>query len=576
MRRSLFLILFGFAVTTAFLSGSLRAQDLAWVQIEARPSLAQAQERARAYSERLPNVAGFRLSSGWYAIALGPYPPLVAETQLARLRARFEIPTDSFIADGRNFGQGFWPVGGIAAPVAPVPQEVAPAPLPAVVGDGETLAQSRAAERALGLDARREIQTSLQWAGFYASTIDGLFGPGTRRSIRAWQTAQGAEPTGVLTTAQRVALVGAYTEARESLGLRIISDARAGIEIEMPTALVAFERYEAPFVRFASKAGSGAEAYLISQTGDRATMSALFDVLQTLEIMPVDGPRQLNRRSFTLQGTNGKISSEAFVQLVPDGLKGFLLVWPAGDENRRRLTVEAMRASFRPIEGAVLPDTAGTLAAQRPDLVSGLRVRQPLFSRSGVYIDTRGRVLTAGSDLGACGRITVGDEIDAEIEATDAGLGAVLLLPQRRLAPLAVATLSATTPRLRTEIAVSGYSYGGLLGAPTVSFGTLADIRSLDGDARLDRLSVSVQPGDTGGPVLAPDGAMLGVLVSEVEGSGRALPADVHHQIDAAELAVFLSDAGVVPQVADQGPALAPEDLVIQAADMTVLVNCWE
>jgi len=36
-------------------------------------TLAEAQERARGYAARFDNVAGFRLNSGWYALALGPY-----------------------------------------------------------------------------------------------------------------------------------------------------------------------------------------------------------------------------------------------------------------------------------------------------------------------------------------------------------------------------------------------------------------------------------------------------------------------------------------------------------------------
>ena len=65
---------------------SALAQDLGWVQIEARPSEAQALERAQAYAARLPNVNGFALPSGWYAIALGPYDRFTAEQELRRAR----------------------------------------------------------------------------------------------------------------------------------------------------------------------------------------------------------------------------------------------------------------------------------------------------------------------------------------------------------------------------------------------------------------------------------------------------------------------------------------------------------
>ena len=51
-------------------SQAIAPQQIAWVQIEAQPTLAAAQERARIYSATLPDVNGFALGSGWYGISL--------------------------------------------------------------------------------------------------------------------------------------------------------------------------------------------------------------------------------------------------------------------------------------------------------------------------------------------------------------------------------------------------------------------------------------------------------------------------------------------------------------------------
>ena len=56
------------------------AQGTSWVQVEARPSEAQARERAEFYAGGLADVQGYRLASGWYAIALGPYSEAEAGT----------------------------------------------------------------------------------------------------------------------------------------------------------------------------------------------------------------------------------------------------------------------------------------------------------------------------------------------------------------------------------------------------------------------------------------------------------------------------------------------------------------
>ena len=47
------------------LSQMAEAQDKAWLQIEAQPSLTAAQDRAGAYSALFPDVAGFQIKSGW-------------------------------------------------------------------------------------------------------------------------------------------------------------------------------------------------------------------------------------------------------------------------------------------------------------------------------------------------------------------------------------------------------------------------------------------------------------------------------------------------------------------------------
>ena len=44
-----------------------------WLQIEANPSLAEGQQAAREWAATLPNVSGFAMTTGMYAIAIGPF-----------------------------------------------------------------------------------------------------------------------------------------------------------------------------------------------------------------------------------------------------------------------------------------------------------------------------------------------------------------------------------------------------------------------------------------------------------------------------------------------------------------------
>ena len=130
-------------------------------------------------------------------------------------------------------------------------------------------------------------------------------------------------------------------------------------------------------------------------------------------------------------------------------------------------------------------------------------------------------------------------------------------------------------PRLQSEVAVAGFSFGGVLGAPTLSFGTLADLRGLNGEAGIARLAVASNPADAGGPVFDTGGAVVGMLVAQgVE--GRQLPEGVSFATAAERLISMTSAAGVSVETGQGDAFMAPEDLTQAARAMTVLVSCWE
>lgn len=557
--------------------------DTAWIQIESKPTLAQAQTAARAWARKLPDVHGFRAGK-WYVLALGPYGAAEARSRLRALRALGQIPSDAFVSDGKSYRRQWWPAGaeGEAQP-APSPQapraiEAAPETSAAQTElPDETPAQARANERKLDREARKALQVALAWEGFYNSGIDGAFGPGTRRAMAAWQEANGYAPTGVLTTRQRARLLGAYNAMRKSLGLANIVDEAAGIEITIPTAMVEFDRYEAPFAHYRNIDGSGVRLELISETGDQDTLFGLYDILQSLRIVPLEGPRERRKASFTIEGANDEIVTHAQARLTDGTIKGFILVWPRGDEKRRKLVLDAMRASFKPIRGAVLADNAGLdEASARIDLLSGLEIRTPTRNRAGFFVSETGAVLTTRAAAEGCARITLDELTEAQLSATDEALGVALLTPAEPLAPRQVAAFAPAPPRIGAEIAVAGYAFGGKLTAPTLTFGTLAEPQGLRGEPEVARVELAAEDGDAGGPVFGPTGAVMGLLAEQLRPSGQLLPPEVRYVVKSDRLAEFLRRSGAAPATAaPEAPAMDPVDLAQRARDMTVLVSCW-
>jgi S1-C subfamily serine protease len=571
------------ALTLALPRAGLAQDGTVWVQIEALPRLAEGQERAEAWSALFPETSGYQLRSGWYGIMLGPYPADEAQTRLGNLIAEGLIPQDSFIAYPRNFGTQFWPPEGTPAVVPEVQPDVVViepeviAPEPAEIPD-ETRAEARDSEALLTEDQRKDLQVALQWFGFYQGGIDGAYGPGTRNSMAAWQEAQGMlEPTGVLTTRQRNALMNAYRDETAAFGFAEVVEDKAGITVSLPLGLVEFDHYEPPFVHFRSKTDTGPRVILISQPGDQAAFAGLYDILQTLESVPLDGARDRGDREFSIRGTSATTDTTIFAELKGGLIKGWIFISTPGNEARDARIIRQIETTFvTDSDTALDPGMVAMTTETKAGLLSGLEVRKPRFSRSGLFVDATGSVLTTVEAVESCGRITIDKTTDATVTLNDSASGLALLTPTSALSPRKVAAFQLAPERIGTEVMVSGYSYEDRLPAPVMTFGTLEDVTGLNGETGVKRLALQVLPGDAGGPVLDATGAVIGMLLPAGGPDGKQLPEGVHFAAAASEIARVLTPTGVVPATATAQGALTPADLAATGTGMTALVSCWD
>ena len=601
MRKVVYLVVMMLALASG---GAAKAQRQAWIQIEARPNLSQAQDRARAYASAFANVEGFALSTGWYAIVLGPYGTAEARSKLTDMRRDGMIPSDSYVVFGERFRRQFWPIGDStqlpadlqqdggaqsaqpapdAQPAAPSDQSAqsstAPAsPDTAAVPGTQSLADARQAEAQLDAQQRQHVQEALKWEGYYDGAIDGAFGPGTRGSMSAWQSANGFDPTGVLTTYQRETLEKHYETQQAALGLKTVTDEDAGISIDMPTALVGDPRYDPPFAHYDSRNGSGVRVLLISEPGDKAALDGLYNLLQTLQIIPMHGDRELGARSFTISGRSDKIASYSYAEMTNGLIKGYVLIWKTGDDKRMARVLAAMKASFRPFGANALDASmTPTPADQRRDLLNGLEVRKPAAARSGFFVDSAGMVLTTDSVLKHCARITIGADHPAKVVQEDRKLGIALLKPEHALAPRAVAKFEGPAPAVGDAAAVAGFSYGGVLNAPVMTYGTVEGLTGLQGERDQRRLALKALPGDAGGPVFDQGGTVIGMLLPRSDDqNGKQLPGNVRFVRDGSALSDALKAAGISPAVSSRSGDMAPEDLAALGANTAVLVRCWK
>ena len=576
------------AMWMALIAGASVAQDMRWIQIEAQPSLLEAETRARIYAQEFPDTQAHSIGSGWYAITLGPLPEDQADLRMSQLRARAAIPRGSFLATGANYRQRIYPIGPTPTAVTPaqtakadvVQEEAAQvsvsetvesaAPEPSITVPDETLSEARASEGLLSSEEKMDLQRYLQWAGYYNSTIDASIGRGTRRAMAAWQTDNGYEDTGVLTTAQRQRLRAQYFAIFDGLGLETHRDLEAGISIDLPKEVVAFDAYAAPLAHFKSQeTSSPAHVFLISAAGNRGDLAAIYGVLPTLSIVPMNIEKSLNKDRFVITGAGTTTRTFITASHASGEIKGFGLIWPNQNEEQFDRLVAHMRKSFDTFSGTLDPSLS--VAINDPETEFGVAIRKPAFVKSAVFVSDQGHAITDTSDLEQCSALTIGGTYDAEIIARSE-TGAGLLSPKSDFNPISYAKLG-NAVRKGDKTFLSSYPYGGRLGLASVTQATVAETTDLSGNAEKFRLDFLAEPGDFGGAILDQSGNLTGILVSQ-DDTGRVLPKNVNFAAASDALASMMQSAGLR---LSSGKTQRLDDMALIASAQNILtpIECW-
>lgn len=410
---------------------AIQAQDQAYIQILTIKGLARTLDQLQTLTLSLPDVNGFALGGGWYAIAVGPYPRDEASLFLRGLTQRQAIPSDSYIEEVSRYGRRIWQAGKplvkrpAATPVAPAPEpstemtqsneqqkELRDVVQPGLVPLQEEEPTERDAQTptsddpeaeenfnalveiiekdearatsvetsVLSVEQRREVQFALTWAGFYKSRIDGQFEERTVEAIRQWQNANGYEVTGVLLDDQREVLIKRHSSILSALAMTTVAQKDMGIQIELPLGAVTFDRYIGPFARYKPTGlVPGAQIFLISQSGSAEQYAQLFNAIKAANIVPPGGvTADTETAGYILMGRDERYDVYSHARIFNDQIKGFIVVWPRGDDQRRSRMMAEILSSFVPIPGVLTTtldlETAVSIVEQEIAGISAERI----------------------------------------------------------------------------------------------------------------------------------------------------------------------------------------------------------
>lgn len=130
------------------------------------------------------------------------------------------------------------------------------------------------------------------------------------------------------------------------------------------------------------------------------------------------------------------------------------------------------------------------------------------------------------------------------------------------------------------SVVAIGYPFHGLLTSDfTVTTGIVSSLSGILNDTRFLQISAAVQPGNSGGPLLASSGDVVGVVAAKLNTLKFAratgnIPENINFAIKTGALRDFLDNSVVPYQISDAKAELKTSDIARSARAFTFLISC--
>ncbi|AXI45802.1 serine protease [Sulfitobacter sp. SK012] len=239
------------------------------------------------------------------------------------------------------------------------------------------------------------------------------------------------------------------------------------------------------------------------------------------------------------------------------------------DITRDGKLIEVVRTTIALINSSEATDKAVSPPSTEPDSAAS--------SGSGFVVSSSGHILTNAHVVDGCSEIFVDGVLATIIDVSsefDLALLQTTLLESR-----SVAVFSASPAMLNSDVTAVGFPYAGLLGGINVTRGAISSLKGLGGNANTFQITAPVQSGNSGGPVLASDGEVVGVVVSKLDATYVAenigdVPQNVNFAIRGEIAKLFLAQNQVEAKLSLKNVAIPPEQLAKLAAKFTTFIEC--
>lgn len=199
------------------------------------------------------------------------------------------------------------------------------------------------------------------------------------------------------------------------------------------------------------------------------------------------------------------------------------------------------------------------------------------YSGTGFVVGLQGAVLTNAHVVRNCTVLTFDGQPATVISTSDVYDLALLNVPT--WPGDAVATFSPSPAKLNSDVTAIGFPLSTVLSGLNVTRGAVSSNLGFGGDRNQMQITAPVQSGNSGGPLLAADGEVVGVVVSKLDAQSVAeatgeIPQNVNFAIRGEIAKLFLFQNGIDPVLGIDDEVLAPEAIAENAMEYTGFIEC--
>ncbi|MBV2358477.1 serine protease [Thalassococcus sp. CAU 1522] len=458
-------------------------------------------------------------------------------------------------------------------------------PSPVVAQDYASLLRDFRAD-ALTTQDKRFLQAALAFEGHYNGLLDGDWGAMSQRALTAYSRSEFGSAAQdwhmailAFTLFQRVESDGWQIEYFEPLGMSFL----------FPTKTAVSDPATEQFVNWRH---SGSSLSYSVAVADVARTNRFHDYTLSKHDRTA-APYTVRKPGFAVTSAQGRDGTILYTR--SNFVNGSWSTVMISAKSWDKATLNAVAASISVGMGApihftesgrlwdavvnvlaVIEKQDGPNDPERTSAVAPGNTRSP-STGSGFFVSNDGHVLTNAHVVWGCEQVSVNGN-----PATILGISQdfdLAVLKTARDAEKAVAAFSPAPARLNADVTVAGYPYAGLLGGLNITRGAISSVTGLQGEGTTMQITAPVQSGNSGGPVIAGNGAVIGVVVSKLDAIEIAeivgdVPQNVNFSVRGEIAKLFLFQNGVEPLLSSSDDVLTPEDLAEKADEFTVFIEC--